>query len=255
MELRKYLAVIRRRLALVVVTVLVALVAGVLTTNRPDVYSARSVLYVGNRQIDDSPGQLSGDRAAGLDRVTQTFSLMIDSEPIARLAIDEAATHLDADRIDFDADDVVANTTTSIPILTSLIQITVRDDDPEVAQVLANAIADTFVEEVQNFEPAAQTEEGALPSLPAYVFERAQVPTEPIFVDPIRPIVMALLVGLLLSIGAAFLLEYLDITVKSADDVESKLGLPVLGVIPDLRSGADAAPAGTRTSLRKVRSA
>ncbi len=43
------------------------------------------------------------------------------------------------------------------------------------------------------------------------------------------------LLGLILGIGAAFFLEYLDRTVRTSSDVESLLGIPVLGVIPSLR--------------------
>lgn len=38
--------------------------------------------------------------------------------------------------------------------------------------------------------------------------------------------------GLLLGVGVAFFLEYLDNTVKTPDDVEVRLGLPMLGVVP-----------------------
>lgn len=43
------------------------------------------------------------------------------------------------------------------------------------------------------------------------------------------------LLGLILGVGAAFFLEYLDRTVRTSSDVESLLGIPVLGVIPTLR--------------------
>jgi len=43
------------------------------------------------------------------------------------------------------------------------------------------------------------------------------------------------LLGLVLGIGAAFFLEYLDRTVRTSSDVESLLGIPVLGIIPRLR--------------------
>lgn len=43
------------------------------------------------------------------------------------------------------------------------------------------------------------------------------------------------LLGLILGVGAAFFLEYLDRTVRTSSDVESLLGIPVLGVIPRLR--------------------
>ncbi len=45
-------------------------------------------------------------------------------------------------------------------------------------------------------------------------------------------VILGLLVGLLLGLGGAFFLEYLDQTIKSAADVERVLGVPVLGIIP-----------------------
>jgi hypothetical protein len=38
--------------------------------------------------------------------------------------------------------------------------------------------------------------------------------------------------GLLASVALVLLLDYLDLTVKTADDLERRSGLPVLGVIP-----------------------
>lgn len=48
------------------------------------------------------------------------------------------------------------------------------------------------------------------------------------------------LLGLILGVGAAFFLEYLDRTVRTSSDVESLLGIPVLGIIPRLRRLDDA---------------
>jgi capsular exopolysaccharide synthesis family protein len=52
------------------------------------------------------------------------------------------------------------------------------------------------------------------------------------------------LLGLILGVGAAFFLEYLDRTVRTSSDVESLLGIPVLGVIPRLRRLEDALEEG-----------
>lgn len=74
---------------------------------------------------------------------------------------------------------------------------------------------------------------------------------------------ISLLLGLIAGIVLALLLEYLDDTLKSPDDVEKRLGLPVLGVIPklaenvtleaalaDTRSGFSEAYRSVRTSLQ-----
>ena len=47
-----------------------------------------------------------------------------------------------------------------------------------------------------------------------------------------QKIVLGILVGLLLGLGGAFFLEYLDQTIKNAGDVERVTGVPVLGLIP-----------------------
>src|SRR6185436_19251093 len=48
-----------------------------------------------------------------------------------------------------------------------------------------------------------------------------------------------LVVGLILGLMLAFLLEYLDNTVKNGDDVEQKLGLPMIGVLQRLGKKVD----------------
>ena len=53
----------------------------------------------------------------------------------------------------------------------------------------------------------------------------------PIKPRPMLNVAIAFVVGLMASVGLAFLLEYLDNTVKKEEDVENLLGLPVLGVV------------------------
>jgi len=50
-------------------------------------------------------------------------------------------------------------------------------------------------------------------------------------------VAMAALVGLVLAVGAVLLLEYLDDTVKDAEDVEQQLGAPTLGFVLRLEKG------------------
>ncbi len=54
---------------------------------------------------------------------------------------------------------------------------------------------------------------------------------------PVRPnkplnIALGIIIGLVVGVGLAFFIEYLDTSVKTIDDVERSLGAPVLGVIP-----------------------
>src|SRR5262249_40862388 len=71
--------------------------------------------------------------------------------------------------------------------------------------------------------------------------DHRSVPTSPVSPNVPGTLGLALLLGLLFGTGLAFLLDYLDNTVKSQDDIESTLGLPFLGLIPTI--SGDAAPA------------
>ena len=188
-------------------------------------YEARSTLYVGARNLVPALGDLSSDRLAGLERIALTFSKMIDTKPIALDA-------LKGRHIDRTADQVVQETTTSLEPSTQLLYVAVRDRDPKVAQALSNGLADTFVRAVQRFEPG--NTEGDVPTLPAYVFERAARPTAPVPTGRLRTTLLAMLFGLFVGAGVTFLLDYLDLSLRSTDDVERHLELPVLGVIPAL---------------------
>lgn len=66
------------------------------------------------------------------------------------------------------------------------------------------------------------------------VIDRAQVPTSRFKPDLELNLAIGLLLGLSLGVGAAFLLEYLDDTVKTPADIEDRLKLTVLGIVPKL---------------------
>ena len=61
------------------------------------------------------------------------------------------------------------------------------------------------------------------------VVEPAQIPTQPVGTRMAYNILLAMTIGLVLSASAAVLLEYLDDSLKTADDVRHTLGLKVLG--------------------------
>jgi capsular exopolysaccharide synthesis family protein len=65
--------------------------------------------------------------------------------------------------------------------------------------------------------------------------EPATQPEEPIRPRPLMNMALAAAIGLMLAAGIVFLIEYLDDTLKTPEDVERVLGLPVLGFVAEMR--------------------
>jgi capsular exopolysaccharide synthesis family protein len=65
--------------------------------------------------------------------------------------------------------------------------------------------------------------------------EPAALPEEPIRPRPLTNTALAGAVGLMLAAGIAFLVEYLDDTLKTPEEVEQALGLPVLGFVAEMK--------------------
>lgn len=83
----------------------------------------------------------------------------------------------------------------------------------------------------------SNTNEGALNSLS--VIEPAALPQRPINSNKIMTIVAAGIIGIILATSAAYLLEYLDNSIKTPEDISRELNLPVIGYIGDIPSAEE----------------
>jgi len=88
-------------------------------------------------------------------------------------------------------------------------------------------------EQLEQADAAMQLEvmQRILPLKPAQIWSRAQVPERPSRPRVLLNLALGVIVGLVMGVGLAFFIEYLDTSVKTMEDVESLLGVPVLAVI------------------------
>jgi capsular polysaccharide biosynthesis protein len=122
-----------------------------------------------------------------------------------------------------------------------VVNLSVQDEDPYRAAKIANETAEVFQQEipsimnVDNVSVLSKAEIG-----------KNQAPIKP---QPLLNIAIALVVGLMVGVGIAFILEYLDNSLKTEQDIENYLGLPVLGTITTIKEH-DEIP-GARSANRK----
>ncbi|HXJ23378.1 MAG TPA: polysaccharide biosynthesis tyrosine autokinase, partial [Polyangia bacterium] len=83
------------------------------------------------------------------------------------------------------------------------------------------------------------------------VLERAVVPGVPVRPKPIQNLLLGLVLGLGTGIGLAFLIEALDNTLKTQQDVEQLLGTAVLGLVPVIGAAPGGEAAQVSDNLRE----
>jgi capsular exopolysaccharide synthesis family protein len=72
----------------------------------------------------------------------------------------------------------------------------------------------------------------------AAIVDRGVPPTSPFVPNVYQNLGIGLLIGLVVGLGTAFAIEFIDDTIKTPDDVINKLKVPVLGVVPKATKGA-----------------
>jgi capsular exopolysaccharide synthesis family protein len=70
----------------------------------------------------------------------------------------------------------------------------------------------------------------------ATVLDRAEVPVQPSNSSTMKNLLISIIVGLIGGVGLAFLIEQLDDTFKTPEDIKRDLRLPILGIVPDFLS-------------------
>src|SRR6478735_5959551 len=105
--------------------------------------------------------------------------------------------------------------------------ITVQDTNAKRATDIANKTASVFqqkVPKIMNIDNVSILSKADLGAS-----------TSPVKPQPVFNIAIALVVGLMVGIGLSFLLDYLDNTIKTEQDIENFLELPVMGVITNIK--------------------
>ncbi|HEX3794039.1 MAG TPA: Wzz/FepE/Etk N-terminal domain-containing protein [Acidimicrobiales bacterium] len=225
MELRRYLRLIQQRLFIVILAVIAGAAVGYVTTSHNPVYTGTATIYVGQTDVT-SPQALYEEPA--LNEVANTFSQMIPAPVIAQRAV--RATHIKRF-----SGEVAAATTATVVLNTYLINVSVTDSVPSDAVRLTNGVARAFVAQIAAYQKNPTASSAAIPNVPAHVYQPATVAI-PSSSQTSKHLILGALFGLILSIFLILLLDYLDITIKSPDELERRVGLPVLGIIPRFES-------------------
>ena len=238
-EIRKYLAFLRRRWWLLLFGPVLAGFAAVMITGRmPKTYSATSTVLVNKTTAAGSQEYYD---ALLSQQLTNTYAQLVTRPVVLDEVQRRLNTKLDRARL--------TKMITAMPVKdTQLINIGVKDSDPLLTANIANTLAQVFMDD--NAGQFAAT--GSIKLAKA-----AEVPKSPISPSLPMNLTLAIVLGLVVAGGLAFLLEYVDDTIKSPSDAETESGLPVLASVERFKqngnifeSGPQSRPAESYRQLR-----
>jgi polysaccharide biosynthesis transport protein len=265
-RLREYLRVARRRwLVLALVTCAVAVIALLLSLAGTKKYDASAVLLLREADPVDTILGNSSD-VSDPERESNTQIGLIKLDPVAEGVKEE----LD---LSTPTDELLDQVSTEFQGNSDLVEVTVRDESPQLAAAIANAFATEYVafrrdtarasleeaaklanERLESLDPEelGSTEgreletrlreleiASSLQTGGVEVVRRASVPVDPAVPRPMLAVVVGLMVGFTLALMIVLLLEFADRRLKDEDEAQEILELPLIARIPRPARGGD----------------
>ena len=149
-------------------------------------------------------------------KLVATYSELVKSKNILGQVISNLGINIDEEELRENVE------VTSVED-TELIEITVSNENADYAAKIANEIANVFTEriakEIYNINNV-------------HIVDEATVETEPSNVNHLKNIVIFAFIGAVIALMYVLIANMLDTTVKTQEDIEKSIKIPVLASIP-----------------------
>ncbi|MFT8395135.1 polysaccharide biosynthesis tyrosine autokinase [Propionibacterium sp.] len=220
MDLRNYADVLRKRWFCVVLGLVFAVaVSAVVTVAMPRKYTSDTQLFFATTGAQSNADINEG--SSFTQQQMKSFSQVATSPSVLQPVIDKLGLATTPTKL---AKSVVATSTTS----TVVMDLSVEADSAQSANEIATAISVQLITVVQGLSPARS--DGSA-TIKVSVITPATLPSAASSPKPVRNIGIGVLVGLVIGIAAALLVENFDTRIRSGRDLKS-FDVPELGGLP-----------------------
>jgi len=180
-------------------------------------YEASTKLFIGKEAGAGAVAGYDQSEIAMYQKLMKTYSEAIKTRDLVGRAIKATNSVLTED-------EVLEKLTVVTVADTQILEIKINDNNPDKAATMVQAITNEFV----------TTSKVLVPNGNIKVIESVKVPEIPVSPNKKMNIAIAFLLGLMVSVGISFLLEFLDNTYKNREQIEKELDIPVIGTIPNI---------------------
>ena len=216
-DLREYFFILKKKLWIIVTSALVCgLISGLVSFFAlTPIYQANTSLIV-NKEVGNKVTEMTTTEDLNyVQKLAITYGEIIKSRAVITPTIEKLDLNMTYEEL------ASAVSVTNVSD-TQIIKISVQHENPKVAMKICNTIPSIFSEEVQRIVKASGVE----------VIDKAILPTNPIKPNKKMNVLIAMVLGVMVSVFIIFLIEALNTKIKEPKDIEEKLGIPVFGVVP-----------------------
>ena len=182
-------------------------------------YASTTKVYVVNQTKDEKKAITTQDVQLG-SLLVKDYKEIILSNKVMEDAAEKSGTGLTAKEL-------AKKVSVEAPKDTRIISITVQDKDPQVASDLANTVKEISADQIKEVTKIDDVT----------TLEEAKAATSPSSPNILKNGIFATALGFILAVAGVVLFELLDDRVKRAEDIEETMGLVLLGVVPDTKTG------------------
>lgn len=214
-NLKELIKILLRKWWIVLICVLISGGTAIILTNyyMVPVYQANTTLYVGKNA--DEQGMNADDLNIGA-------SVVLDYSEIAKSRLVASTVISELGLTNMIVDELTGRINVEQRTETRVIEIYVTDTDPQMAMLMTNKVADVFQRKIIDIMKVANVQ----------VIDKAELPLYPVSPNMRLNFLVGIILGLILGLGIIAIIEYLDDTVKTPEDIKKYVNLPVIGAIP-----------------------
>lgn len=213
-------ALLKRWKIILLITVIFCIASFLFTYNFiAPVYSVSTTMYI--RNTDNYKGDIYSGDILSSQELCNTFSVLIKSSSV----MEKVAQNVNADisTLGYTASQISSMVSATPITKTSIINISVRSTNPYIAQNIANVISEVAPDEIMGIIGAGHAE----------IIDKAKISEYPFYPNINQNVMLAGLIGFAFSCIIIILIEILDTSIKSENDLRQITDIPIIGIIPN----------------------
>lgn len=215
-KIEELIKILKNRWKIIVITTIISTIFSIIMSFYivSPKYEASTKVFIGK---ENNEGMNYTDNDVQMyQKLLKTYAEVIGTNNLVKKAIDNGGLNITSE-------DLLKGLTVTPRADTQILEIKYINENKALAKDAIDLIANEFI----------QSSTELIPNADVKIIEKVKMPKSPVSPNKKMNIAIGFLLGLMISVGLSFLLYFMDNTLKTKEELEQILGLPVIGTIPN----------------------